>query len=405
MLKTTSFETAIDEYSADNFGLMDGEMLGSVSVEEDFVEENMNYQDSASKKEAEVKDNKYSHNQELRLVNDYFKEVGTEALLKAKEEIQVAAKIKECQSQAEMVRKAIQEIVGKRFNSTSDEVVKEFRSSLETPGFRRQFNSASLKHLERQAVVLEAYVKKAAQLRNRFIRANLRLVASMAKKYVGRGIPFLDLIQEGNLGLIKAVERFDHTRGYRFSTYACWWINQAMNRGVFNQTRTVKIPAYVLEKAGKVWSERARFVEDTGREPHPLEIACKVDMSVENVRQVLESHNGNNMVRLDSPIWNGEKATFLDYMADSESMPVDTLIAEFSIPSSIDHALDVLDERERDVIKMRFGVGYSQSFTLDEIGKRFGLTRERIRQIEKKALQKVRESSSAPALKSLIEKN
>ena len=405
MLKATSFETAIDEYSADNFGLMDGEMLGSVSVEEDFVEDNTNYQDRASKKEVEVKENKYSHNQELRLVNDYFKEVGTETLLKAKEEIQVAAKIKDCESQAKMVRKVIQEIVPKRFNGTSDEVVKELKSALEAPGFRRQFNSASLKRLERQAVVLEAYVKKAVQLRNRFIRANLRLVASMAKKYVGRGIPFLDLIQEGNLGLIKAVERFDHTRGYRFSTYACWWINQAMNRGVFNQTRTVKIPAYVLEKAGKVWSERARFVEDTGREPHPLEIAGKVDMSVENVRQVLESHNGNNMVRLDSPVWNGEKATFLDYMADSESMPVDTLIAEVSIPASIDHALDVLDVRERDVIKMRFGIGYSQSFTLDEIGKRFGLTRERIRQIEKKALQQIRESSSAPALKSLIEKN
>ena len=128
-------------------------------------------------------------------------------------------------------------------------------------------------------------------------------------------------------------------------------------------------------------------------------------MSVENVRQVLESNNGNNMVRLDSPVWNGEKATYMDYMEDSQSLPVDTLIAEGSIPSSVEHALDMLDERERDVVKMRFGVGYNQSFTLDEIGKSFGLTRERIRQIEKKALQKMRDSSSAPALRSLIEKN
>ncbi len=403
MLKTTSFETAIDEYSADNFGLMDTEMLDTVSVEEDSLEHDMDYVNRSPKKEA--KDNNYSYNQELRLVNSYFKEVGTEALLKAKEEILVAAKIKECEFHAKKIRKEILDIVGETTKCSSEEFVEELKSALEVPDFRRQFNCDNLKRLERQVIVLQVYVKKAAQLRNRFIRANLRLVASMAKKYVGRGIPFLDLIQEGNLGLIKAVERFDHTKGYRFSTYACWWINQAMNRGVFNQTRTVKIPAYVLEKAGKVWSERAKFVEESAREPHPREIAGKVGMSVENVRQVLESHNGKNMVRLDSPVWNGEKATFLDYMADSESMPVDTLIAEVSIPTSIDYALDVLDERERDVVKMRFGIGYNQSFTLDEIGKRFALTRERIRQIEKKALKKIRESSSAPALKSLIEKN
>jgi len=403
MLKVTSFETAIDEYSADNFGLMDGEMNYTVSVEEDFVEDNTNYEDSASKKE--VNENKYNHNQELRLVNDYFKEVGTGTLLKAEEEIHIAAKIKECESQAKMVRKIIQEILGKKLNGPLDEVVKKLRSLCGDPSFSRQLINEDLKRLRRYVSILDAYVKKATQLRNFFVRANLRLVASMAKKYVGRGIPFLDLIQEGNLGLIKAVERFDHTKGYRFSTYACWWINQGMNRGVFNQTRTVKIPAYVLEKAGKVWSERARFVEEHEREPHPSEIASRVDMSLENVRQVLESHNGNNMVRLDSPVWNGEKATFLDYMADSDSIPVDNLIAEVSIPSSIDHALDILDGRERDVIKMRFGIGYNQSFTLDEIGKRFGLTRERIRQIEKKTLQKIRESSSAPALRSLIEMN
>lgn len=403
MLKTTSFETVIDECSADNFGLMDTEMLDTVSVEEDSLEHDVDYVNRSPKKDA--KDNNYSYNQELRLVNSYFKEVGTEALLKAKEEILVAAKIKECELHAKKIRKEILDIVGETTKRSSEEFVEELKSALEVPDFRGQFNCDNLKRLERQVIVLQAYVKKAAQLRNRFIRANLRLVASMAKKYVGRGIPFLDLIQEGNLGLIKAVERFDHTKGYRFSTYACWWINQAMNRGVFNQTRTVKIPAYVLEKAGKVWSERAKFVEERGREPHPREIAGKVGMSVENVRQVLESHNGKNMVRLDSPVWNGEKATFLDYMADSESMPVDTLIAEVSIPTSIDHALDVLDERERDVVKMRFGIGYNQSFTLDEIGKRFALTRERIRQIEKKALKKIRESSSAPALKSLIEKN
>ena len=402
-MKATSFETAVDDYSADNYGLMDGEILDNDSVREDFLESEVDY--DARPKKSEVKENKYDNNNELRLVNAYFKEVGCETLLKAKEEIEIAAKIKECETQAENVINVIEKVTGKISRDSMEDFVQELKFLFDDPTFKKQFRAKEFESLQKHVTVLDLYVKKAAQLKNFFVRANLRLVASMAKKYVGRGIPFLDLIQEGNLGLIKAVERFDHTKGYRFSTYACWWINQAMNRGVFSQTRTVKIPAYVLEKAGKVWSERAKFVEEMGREPHPREIAGKVGMSVENVKQVLESHNGKNMLRLDSPVWNGEKATYMDYMEDSETLPVDTLIAEVSIPSSIEHALDMLDDREREVVKMRFGIGHGQSSTLDEIGKRFGLTRERIRQIEKTALQKIRESASAPALKSLIEKN
>lgn len=341
-------------------------------------------------------------NQELRLVNAYFKEVGTEALLTHKEEIQIAAKMKECGAQSLRIKKAISRILGRKLAADREKCINELRTLLEKcdrkPGIKRGERDL----LRRLVLLLEAYIKAEARIKNRFIKANLRLVASLAKKYVGRGIPFLDLIQEGNMGLIKAVERFDHTRGYRFSTYACWWINQAMIRGIFNQTRTVKIPAYVLEKAGKVWTERARFVEESGREPYPHEIAGTVDMSVENVRQILESGNGANMVRLDSPVWAGERATYMDYIPDADSM-VDSLIAEVSIPESVGQALDMLDMREREIVRMRFGIGYQSSFTLDEIGKRFNLTRERIRQIEKKALSTIRHSESAPALKSLIE--
>lgn len=402
-MKATSFETAADEYAGDSFGLADQETHDTVSVNEDFVGNNDDYDNKKVK--TNRKQHNYEFNQELRLVNDYFKEVGSEILLSAADEINIAAKIKECELQTKIVIKLLQRTSGKRYSGSVDEVAGKYKSSLADHSLRHRLGAEEYESFQKHVTVLEVYVKKANQLRNFFVRANLRLVASMAKKYVGRGVPFLDLIQEGNLGLIKAVERYDHTRGYRFSTYACWWINQAMNRGIFNQTRTVKIPAYVLEKAGKVWSERAKFVEETGREPHPRELAPKVDMSVENVKQVLESNNGNNIVRLDSPIWNGEKATYLDYIEDSETMPVDTLIAEVSIPTSIEHALSILEEREREVVKMRFGIGYNQSFTLDEIGKSYGLTRERIRQIEKKALKKIRESASAPALKSLIDKN
>ena len=166
------------------------------------------------------------------------------------------------------------------------------------------------------------------------------------------------------------------------------------------------IPAYVLEKAGKVWSERAKFLEEKGREPHPSEIAKNVDMSVENVKQVLESGKGNsNTVRLDSPVWNEDRATFMDYIVDSDTIPVDSMIADFSIPACVEHALHLLDTREREIVKMRFGIGYNENFTLDEVGRRFNLTRERVRQIEKKALSRIRNSESAPALKSLIETN
>jgi RNA polymerase sigma factor (sigma-70 family) len=340
---------------------------------------------------------------ELRLVNAYFKEVATEAMLTHKDEVQIAAKMKECEIQSLRIKKAIGRILGRDLHVDSEALIIELKILNQGCGHTPELKMGERDRLRKLVLLIEAYICTEARLKNRFIKANLRLVASLAKKYVGRGVPFLDLIQEGNMGLMKAVEKFDYTLGYRFSTYACWWINQSMIRGIFNQTRIVKIPAYVMEKAGKVWTERAKYIEERGREPYPHEIAGLVDLSVENVKQIMESGNGGNMVRLDSPVWAGERVTYMDYIPDAESTPVDSLIAEVSIPESIGQALDMLDMREREIIKMRFGIGYQGSFTLDEIGKVFNLTRERIRQIEKKALSTIRHSDSAPALKSLIE--
>ncbi|MEQ9618328.1 MAG: RNA polymerase sigma factor RpoD/SigA [Deltaproteobacteria bacterium] len=404
MLKSASYETVPDGYDTDSSnsyeeGVHENKLLQyGGDFDQEFEPPDFEPAGNPDKSGRDV-------NPELRLVNDYFKEVGTESLMTPREEIQVAAKMRECEARAGRLREEIGRILGEELDGDADSLIETLGELSGDRYFHPGMNKGADKRLRKLAPLLKAYLGTAAKLKNRFVKANLRLVASMAKKYTGRGIPFLDLIQEGNLGLIKAVDRFDHKRGYRFSTYACWWINQSMIRGIFNQTRTVKIPAYVLEKAGKVWAERARFIEENGREPFSTEIAGSVGMSAKNVKQILDSRKGINMVRLDSPVWNGDDMTFMDCIADSDTAPVDSLIAEVSIPKSVERALSQLDTRDREIIKMRFGIGYGSSFTLDQIGKKFDLTRERIRQIEKKALSKIRDSNFAPALKSLIEQN
>lgn len=405
MLKQGSHESVLDKFGSDSADTLPSDLHENYIPEDDSIDQGYltagsTEEEPATEESFEVRYENVNH--ELRLVNAYFKEVGTEALLTPREEIVVAAKIKECETQVLNITKSISRILGYEVNAGSGSLLSELTESMQSPPYSDN-EQESRERIKKLMGLLDVYMKSSARLKNRFVKSNLRLVASMAKKFVGRGVPFLDLIQEGNLGLIKAVERYDHTKGFRFSTYACWWINQAMTRGVFNQTRAVKIPAYVLEKAGKVWTERARFIEENGREPQPREIVKEVGMSLENVRQVLESKNGNNMVCLDSPVWKGERATFMDYMEDSVSSPVDSLIDEVSIPECVKDALYLLEEKEREIIEMRFGIGSDATSTLDEIGRKFGLTRERIRQIEKRALKKIRDSESAPALKSLID--
>ncbi len=412
MLKNSEYSQAFDGYENDQVE------THIESVAEDFthaeLEDTEDYFDEETpdteqvtvktkkpEKEIDIK------NHDLRLVNAYFQEVSTEPLLTPQEESLVAAKIKCCESKAKEIKAIIEDVLGMRLEDDAGEIELNVNNFLKNASGSSLTNTKlkDIKEAARLKILVNVYkvtTTKGIQLRNRFVKSNLRLVASMAKRYAGRGIPFLDLIQEGNLGLIKAVERFDHTKGYRFSTYACWWINQAMTRGVFNQTRTVKMPAYLLEKAGKVRYVKKELTEQNEREPMAEEIAEKAQMSVENVKRILES-SGNRVVRLDTPVYDGEKATYLDFVEDSSSLVVDSIIAEISIPGNINSALLRLTEREREVVKMRFGIGYESTYTLDEIGQKFQLTRERIRQIEKKALERIRKSKSAPVLRSLMD--
>ena len=412
MLKNPEYSQAFDGYENDQVETHVESVTKDFSNEE--IEDTENYYDEEALETVEVvvKTKKPEKeiditNHDLRLVNAYFQEVSTEPLLTPQEESLVAAKIKGCESKAKEIKKIIEKTLGKWLEDDAEKLAFEVNNFLKLDTDTAEDNKKlqDIKEIARLRMLVGVYqaaLNKSVQLRNRFVKSNLRLVASMAKRYAGRGIPFLDLIQEGNLGLIKAVERFDHTKGYRFSTYACWWINQAMTRGVFNQTRTVKMPAYLLEKAGKVRHVKRVLTEQNSREPIAEEIAEKAQMSVENVKRILES-SGNRVVRLDTPVYDGEKATYLDFMEDSSSLVVDSLIAEISIPGNINSALLRLTERERDVVKMRFGIGYECAYTLDEIGKKYKLTRERIRQIEKKALERIKKSKSAPVLRSLMD--
>lgn len=398
MLRDTEFDEIFDEHKTSQIGSL---IEGVTPIEaEGYFKEDFSLDAEPSGELKIPQKNKEIPNQDLRLINAYFKEIGTEPLLTSTEEIEVTAKIRKCETRAKEVQRVIKRILGGRFGRDIEKTVQELKGVTDK-GTNVYKTETATRRIKRLINLFEAYSRKAIRFRNRFIKSNLRLVASIAKRYIGRGVPFLDLIQEGNLELIKAVERFDYTRGYRFSTYACWWIHQAITRAIFTQTRTIRIPAYVFERSGRVQNVRFGPEKKTGRKPFPEEIAKRGNMSVESVKQVREANE--KVVSLDSPVWQGEKITLMDLVPDPNSLSPDSLIAVASVPKSVDHALLVLSPREREVLKMRFGIGYKNPSTLDAVGKRFDLTRERIRQIERDALQKLKRSNSAHALKSLIE--
>src|SRR3990172_1653441 len=400
VINNTGFEDVVDEYSSVQGGYIEDEEISPTIESDEGFEGDLSLDEEDSEEVKPPDKTEEIQNHDLRLLNDYFKEIGSLPLLTPKEEVEVAAKIKRCEIREKEIKRVIEVISGKKIGGDIRSTVGRLKEVSDKTSYKLKREKA-FKRLGRLLTLFEAYSKKATQFRNRFVTANLRLVASIAKRYIGRRLPFMDLIQEGNLGLIKAVERFDYTRGYKFSTYACWWIHQAISRAIFDQTRTIRVPTYVLERSGKVKNVRSGLEIKTGRNPIPEEIAKKVNMSVEAVKRVLGADE--RLAYLDSPIWRGEKMTLMDLVPDLNSLQPDLLIAAASIPKNLDDALMKLRPREREVLKMRFGIGYDNTSTLDEVGLHLGLTRERIRQIEKRALERLGKSKFAPALKSLIE--
>lgn len=318
--------------------------------------------------------------EKLRLLTAYFNDVSKEDLFSHEEVLKVSATIKKYEEMADKMGKVVAKL--SRKTKTHQKSEKERRIKLLN-------------------IVIRTCTQRADSLKHEFTKANLRLVLSITKRYMNRGIPLADLIQEGNIGLMKAVEKFDHTRGFRFSTYASWWIHQAIIRAVHNQKRTVKVPIYLLEKAKLVFSARDSLKEKLNRDPTANEIAKKVKMTVVQVNNILMGDE--KLYSLDSPIDKEEKSTHMDYLADTESPDPDSRVTSVALIERLSEALSMLSPREQKVLKLRFGIGDETSHTLEEIGNEFNVSRERIRQIEKEALKKIASSELGETLKPFLE--
>ncbi len=300
-------------------------------------------------------------------VRSYLKEIGQVELLTSAEEVELAKKIET----GNIVKKEL--LLMKRLDEVDEEKENEY----------------------------EMIIFRGEMAKKRLVEANLRLVVSIAKRHVGRGMLFLDLIQEGNMGLIKAVDKFDYQKGFKFSTYATWWIRQAITRAIADQARTIRIPVHMVETINKLSRIQREMIQDLGREPTPQELAIKLDMPQEKVSEIIRI--AQDPISLESPIGEEDDSSLGDFIPDNETLSPAEHTSNELLKQELDNVLESLTYREERVLRLRFGLEDGRPRTLEEVGKEFGVTRERIRQIEAKALRKLRLPSRSKKLKDFIE--
>ena len=342
-------------------------------------------------------------------VRMYLKEIGKVPLLTAEEESELAKHMEAGNYAIDLIHKkdAEEEELTFKYVSTLEKE-KELREGEPTEAdqvldsiidYAKKVQEGAL--TDEDIKVLKNIASEGDEAKKRLSEANLRLVVSIAKRYVGRDMLFLDLIQEGNLGLIKAVEKFDYRKGYKFSTYATWWIRQAITRAIADQARTIRIPVHMVETINKLIRVSRQLLQELGREPSPEEIAEEMDMPVERVREILKI--SQEPVSLETPIGEEEDSHLGDFIQD-DNVPVPAEAATFTLlKEQLEEVLGTLTEREQKVLILRFGLEDGRARTLEEVGKEFNVTRERIRQIEAKALRKLRHPSRSRKLKDYLE--